>query len=94
VTPLNPHRPEPHTDPQTPAHQEASRLAERFQRLTAEQKADVGVILRNHGELPTNSVAEATVDLIDLKPMTLTALKAYFDRLDGGGSAPRRSHTR
>jgi hypothetical protein len=59
-----------------------------------EQKADVGVIIGKHGERPSNGVVEATVNLIDLKPMTLTAFKAYFDRLGGGGSVPRRSHMR
>jgi hypothetical protein len=85
LKPLKPSSPEPHTCPHTLAYREESQLVERFRRLTAEQKADVGIILGNQGELLGNGGVEATVNLINLKPMTLTAIKADFDRLDRGG---------
>jgi hypothetical protein len=94
---INPHCPEPHTGPQTHAHREESRLVEHFQRLTAEQNVDIGIILGNHRKLLGNGDVEATVNFINLNRMTLTAIKTYFDRFDRDGSAsrrPRRSHRR
>jgi hypothetical protein len=97
LKPINLRRPKPNTGPQTPAHQEESRLVERFPRLTVEQKMNIGIILGNHGELRGNAGVEEIVNLINLKLMILTALKTYFDRLNRDGSVTRRPghlHTR